>query len=1018
MKNPLITPLVLALLTAAPMISLADIFFSDTFTNGSNLTNASPANPTTTNTSYQLVSSKSWSPTPSLTSGDLKFGIAKTSSGSIEAQARFATIPVTLINPGDYIELTVTFTNTVGLMTNAGTAFGFGLYNSGGTGPAAGGLNGSATTSTNTTGGAQHWLGYVGQVNNIASGTTRIMTRPDQTETTGNNQDVVTSNSGSSSYAGSATVGAGVTNSLTLTAGSTYTEDLVISLSDVNTLAITNSFYAGVDTNGTLLVQVGGTTNAPFLTAGFDAFAIGWRYNANTGPTTIDISSIQILGHGTVVTAPPDIVTQPASASVPVGGACDFTVVANGYTMTYQWHRNGTNLINGGNISGANSSMLVVSPVSAADVSSTYYVTVNGAGGFSTNSANASLSLRTTANLIWSGSGSVWDLNTTAAWLNGSTPSVFNFGDNVTFDDTGIANGAVSLAGNFLSAGTVTVNASLGNDYVFSGSGNFAGPGRLLYIGGGHLSLNNANSYSGGTLISNTTAYLVLNNYNGLGTGPVTLGMAGGQMELANSGNATTGINGDIIVQDDFTIMYDANSAFGAVFLGNLAGTPGKTLTLTHNNSSPTTSRVRVYGGNTHFAANIVINNPETTFASYQTSGTQTYDGVISGTGAFMQKGTTTYLNAANTYSGATIPATGAIGLGTNSVGSTPDSGPIGTGPLYLTIDSTSGTTGNGMLFASGGPRTIANSIQYPTATNNLTLVLGGTNALTFTGPITLNGNDANGTNTIRIFQVTNEALTTFSGVISDSGAGFGLVKTGNGILALNNIETYSGPTTISNGTLQLNGQLAGGAVAVATNSVLGGTGSIGGPVTVQPGGAIAPGDSIGTLTINNDLTIAGNLTIEVNKSASPASDQIVVSGALNNSGTGTVTVTNLGPALAKNDSFTLFSKPLTNGGAMTVTGGGVGITWTNKLAIDGSISVLSVASTTPTNLSYSISGGNIVLSWPTGYTGWTIEAQTNAPGKGLTTNWVRIPISSGVNQLTIPIAQTNGSVFFRMVLP
>ena len=47
-------------------------------------------------------------------------------------------------------------------------------------------------------------------------------------------------------------------------------------------------------------------------------------------------------------------------------------------------------------------------------------------------------------------------------------------------------------------------------------------------------------------------------------------------------------------------------------------------------------------------------------------------------------------------------------------------------------------------------------------------------------------------------FQVDNTALTTLSGVISDGGLGVGLTKTGTNVLALNNTETYTGPTTVS----------------------------------------------------------------------------------------------------------------------------------------------------------------------------------------------------------------------------
>jgi autotransporter-associated beta strand protein len=624
------------------------------------------------------------------------------------------------------------------------------------------------------------------------------------------------------------------------------------------------------------------------------------------------------------------------------------------------------------------------------------------------------LSLRTAANLTWSGTGSTWDLNTTADWLNGATPSVFNFGDNVTFEDTGAANGLVTLSGPYLSALTMTVNS--GFDYVFQGSGNFAGLGQFRYIGGGHLTMNNANSYSGGTLISNATAYLVLNNYNSLGTGPVTLGLAGGQMELVNAGAAGYGITGDINVADDFTITYDASSSFGAVLLGNLNGTSSKTLTINYNNVGSAQSRVRIYGVNTVYDAGLTLTDPRTVWAPYQPSGTQIYNGVISGAGMLIQRGNgTTILNGLNTYSGGTTPTAGTIGFGVDSTVPV-TAGPIGTGPLLLAPEAPN-LTGSGTVLAWDGARNVANPIQYPSATNNLTLIIGGSNNLTFSGPISLNGNDGSGS-VNRTFQVTSTGLATFSSAITDGGLNCGLTKTGAGVLALDSTETYAGPTAVNAGTLQINGQLAAGAVTVATNGTLGGTGSIGGAVTVQAGGTISPGDSIGTITINNNLTLSGNLLIEVNKSASPASDKVVISGVLTNAGAGTVTVTNLGPALAQNDSFTLFSQPVLNGGALRITGGGSAVTWTNKLALDGTIAVLSVVPTTPTNITFSVAGGALSLTWPANYIGWTLEAQTNAPGIGITTNWVRIPSSTSVNQMSFPIGPANGTVFFRLVYP
>ena len=206
-------------LVAAPLITQATTFFSDTFGNGSTLTNPAPANPTpypsATSAAYQLISSKSWVG-QSLTPNDLKFGIAATSSGSTEVQALFSTNPVALTANGDYVQLTVTFTNTSGLLTQS-SALGFGLYNSGGLNgqvkPVTNGLNSTAVSSVTTavTGAAQNWQGYVGQISfNAASH--RIMTRAAQTGAGNNNQEAVTSGSGSSSYAtpAAATVGATV----------------------------------------------------------------------------------------------------------------------------------------------------------------------------------------------------------------------------------------------------------------------------------------------------------------------------------------------------------------------------------------------------------------------------------------------------------------------------------------------------------------------------------------------------------------------------------------------------------------------------------------------------------------------------------------------------------------------------------------------------------------------------------------------------------------------------------------
>jgi hypothetical protein len=148
------------------------------------------------------------------------------------------------------------------------------------------------------------------------------------------------------------------------------------------------------------------------------------------------------------------------------------------------------------------------------------------------------------------------------------------------------------------------------------------------------------------------------------------------------------------------------------------------------------------------------------------------------------------------------------------------------------------------------------------------------------------------------------------------------------------------------------------------------------------------------------------------------------VSGGITNTGTGTVTVTTFGTAPQVNDSFTLFSHAVTNGNLLTVTG--AGLNWTNKLAIDGTIQALSPLVTIATNatnivfyVTNSTGGGtSLVLSWPTDHTGWTLQAQTNSLGVGLSNNWAVVAGSTGTNAVVMPIDSTKGTVFFRLRYP
>jgi fibronectin-binding autotransporter adhesin len=267
-------------------------------------------------------------------------------------------------------------------------------------------------------------------------------------------------------------------------------------------------------------------------------------------------------------------------------------------------------------------------------------------------------------------------------------------------------------------------------------------------------------------------------------------------------------------------------------------------------------------------------------------------------------------------------------------------------------------------------------------------------------------------------FAITIGQLLQHSIIPGDNATDGGLAKIGLGTLTLTNANTYTGTTTVSNGTLMVNGSISGNAAVVG--GILGGNGTIGGSVTVAVGGAISPGTtSTDALTISSNLSLQGGALFEVNKSLSPSNNLCVVGGSLVNSGVGALTVTNLGPALQAGDSFKLFNKAVVNGGALNIVPApGSGLAWTNKLAIDGSIAVVTGFSTAsyPTNISYSVHGNTLSLSWPGTHLGWI--AQSNSVNVANTNFWFDIAGSASVTNLDVTIDPTMRNVFYRIRHP
>ncbi len=108
------------------------------------------------------------------------------------------------------------------------------------------------------------------------------------------------------------------------------------------------------------------------------------------------LSAAQVQAHYAAAygtTTPPAISRQPQSLTTYVTLPASFTVGAYGTSpLSYQWKKYGTNITDGGNISGTTSDILTINPLTLSDAGN-YSVTVNNSVGPATNSAVVTLNV-------------------------------------------------------------------------------------------------------------------------------------------------------------------------------------------------------------------------------------------------------------------------------------------------------------------------------------------------------------------------------------------------------------------------------------------------------------------------------------------------------------------------------------------------------------------------------------------------------------------------------------------------
>jgi autotransporter-associated beta strand protein len=527
-------------------------------------------------------------------------------------------------------------------------------------------------------------------------------------------------------------------------------------------------------------------------------------------------------------------------------------------------------------------------------------------------------------------------------------------------------NGGGYNGGN-IALGSATLTDWSGGTYggVLSGSGQLI---KTNWPGGptGVLTLTNANTYTGGTIIGGYTnaTTLAVGNQTGSGTGS-------GLVQVLTNGILSLG----------------AGAAGGSVAAGTI--TNSGTVRLNRGDDLVFTNIVVGPGGLQKQNTNVV--------AILGANACQGYTALDLGT-----------LRVANA---------GAVGSGTVVVGN-------GAATLQLT----NGITLTNALYlgskpgATGPVPCVENISGNNTLTGPMSLTQNGSigwlfsatsGRLLISGTMSRLGPSQTSQNTTRTFWLRGDATGEWSGSIIDPVGGttnLALRKDGLGTWTLSGANTYTGPTVVSNGTLLVSGSIAGSSSVTVQGGTLAGTGTIAGPVSVNALGTLAPGSSAGALTINNNLTLAGTTVMEVSHAAT---DRVTGLGLVSLGGTLQVVVQG---TLSGNEVFKLFSATTyTNDFAIyDLPVLPTPYAWDySKMTVDGTLRVTGGGDLPPPKLAVAQTGNQLAFSWND--VSFKLQAQTNSLQVGLGGSWGDYP-GGNASPVNVTVNPANPTVFFRLI--
>jgi autotransporter-associated beta strand protein len=504
----------------------------------------------------------------------------------------------------------------------------------------------------------------------------------------------------------------------------------------------------------------------------------------------------------------------------------------------------------------------------------------------------------------------------TFTWARG-VGGTFSWNNNALFGDTNGNNWGAAPAGSFPNVAgdianltnntTATQTVNLGQDIT---------TGQLVF--GNGAAVNTRTVASGGvgsfvlTMDNGASNAVIAQNSSSTANVTAALGISGnGVLNLSNSSSGQLNINGGVTSLLGTGTQSINKTGNGTVTVNSVIGNgvSGGTVSLDVLGGNLTLSGANTYTGSTSITGGTLT--LAGTSGALSTGSTITNNGVlaitrtnnvvqgtdfsassITGTGALNATGSglNLTLNTANSYSGQTNIGASA----NNSVVRAAASGALGSGIIQL--DPT-GNASTARLEVAGGS-SLANTINLPGRTNSTVAIQN------ISGDNTLSGNINLGTGGNNYTVDSADGLLSITGNITPPGSGdrsifftgagdtqvggdilfttgntLAVNKQGSGTLTLSGNNSYTGATTVSAGTLLVNGSLGNTAVSV-TGGSLGGSGAIAGAVTVSA--TLSPGTSIESLSTGSLTMSAGSSYVfEVADNSSTGADLLAVNGTL-----------------------------------------------------------------------------------------------------------------------------------------